>query len=285
MELLQLKYFCDAAETQNYSKTAKKFYVPTSNISQSVKRLERELGVELFEHRANRIVLADSGKRFYEKVKTAIVSLEEAKSEALGDSDEMCGEIKLLIFCNRRLVTEAIESFKKQNPRVTFVLRHELEADIDYDLLISDTCPPDCAERYPLVEDEILLAVSKSNPISNIENLSLKDLKDERFISMPRGRSLYSITNSICSDAGFTPNISIQTDDPFYVRKYVEMGLGIAFFPSCSWEGLFSDAVAIRKIGNYTRSTYVCLPSTRKVKREVSEFLKHLSALTRSNLK
>jgi len=67
MELLQLKYFCDAAETQNYSKTAKKFYVPTSNISQSVKRLERELGVELFEHRANRIVLAESGKRFMKR--------------------------------------------------------------------------------------------------------------------------------------------------------------------------------------------------------------------------
>ncbi|MBR2431832.1 MAG: LysR family transcriptional regulator, partial [Clostridia bacterium] len=42
MELLQLKYFCDAAETQNFSKTAKKYLVPTSNISQSIKRLEKE---------------------------------------------------------------------------------------------------------------------------------------------------------------------------------------------------------------------------------------------------
>lgn len=49
MELLQLKYFCDAAETENFSKTAKKYLVPTSNISQSIKRLERELGVELFD--------------------------------------------------------------------------------------------------------------------------------------------------------------------------------------------------------------------------------------------
>ena len=55
MELLQLKYFCDAAETENFSKTAEKYLVPTSNISQSIKRLEKELDTELFEHRANRI--------------------------------------------------------------------------------------------------------------------------------------------------------------------------------------------------------------------------------------
>jgi hypothetical protein len=39
--------------------------------------------------------------------------------------------------------------------------------------------------------------------------------------------SLYKNTVTICADAGFTPNIAIQTDDPFYVRKYIEMGLGI----------------------------------------------------------
>ena len=57
MELLQLKYFCNAAETENLSKTAKKYLVPTSNISQSIKRLEKELGCELFEHSTNKITL------------------------------------------------------------------------------------------------------------------------------------------------------------------------------------------------------------------------------------
>lgn len=84
MELLQLKYFCDAAQTENFSKTAKKFLVPTSNISQSVKRFGRELGVELFEHRANKIALADAGKRFYEKAKLALEMLEDAKNEVMG---------------------------------------------------------------------------------------------------------------------------------------------------------------------------------------------------------
>jgi len=52
MELLQLTYFCDAAVTQNFSKTAQKYNVPPSNISQSIKRLERELSAPLFDRRA-----------------------------------------------------------------------------------------------------------------------------------------------------------------------------------------------------------------------------------------
>ena len=65
MELLQLKYFCDAAKNLNFSKTARKYTVPPSNISQSIKRLEKSLGYPLFLRHANKIILTERGKRFY----------------------------------------------------------------------------------------------------------------------------------------------------------------------------------------------------------------------------
>ena len=69
MELLQLKYFCHAAESENFSVTAKAFSIPASNISQTVKRLENELGTTLFTRNANRISLNAQGKEFYEAIK------------------------------------------------------------------------------------------------------------------------------------------------------------------------------------------------------------------------
>lgn len=276
MELLQLKYFCDAARTQNFSRTAKKFLVPASNISQSIKRLERELGTELFEHRANKIVLAEAGKIFYEKAQAALELLDEAQIAVSPESLADTCEIKMLIFCNRRLVTKAIEKFKKTHPQVSFVLRHELEADIDYDILVSDTCPYPYSQRIPLVKEDILVAMSRDNPLSSNDELSVRDLANERFICMPRGRSLYDLTCSMCNDAGFTPNITIQTDDPYYVRKYVDLGLGIAFVPSCSWEGLFSDNVVLKSVGSHTRTTYVYLPTAKHTTSAISEFLELL---------
>jgi len=62
MELLQLRYFCDAAQTENFSQTAREYQVPTSNISQTIKRLESELGTELFHRRKNHIFLNEQGR-------------------------------------------------------------------------------------------------------------------------------------------------------------------------------------------------------------------------------
>ena len=67
MELLQLKYFCDTAETQNLSETARKYSVPPSNISRAIKRLEAELDCVFFDHLSNKIFLNEQGKMFYER--------------------------------------------------------------------------------------------------------------------------------------------------------------------------------------------------------------------------
>ena len=82
MEMLQLIYFCDAAQTENFSKTAKKYLVPPSNISQSIKRLENELETPLFERQANKIKLNNSGLLFYKNAKSALELLENAKNLA-----------------------------------------------------------------------------------------------------------------------------------------------------------------------------------------------------------
>ncbi len=278
MELLQLIYFCDAAKTQNFSKTAKRFFVPTSCVSQSIKRLETELGCELFEHRKNKILLAETGRRFFEKAQAALSLLDQARHDLSAASDRISGEIKLLIFCNRRVVTHAIERFKAAYPTVNFILRHEQDAALDFDILISDVCPPDYEQRAILVGEDILLALRRDHPLAARAALTIEDLRDERFISMPKGRSLYAITMDICRSGNFEPNISIQTDDPHYIRQYVALGLGIAFVPACSWQGLFSDEVVLKKIGAYTRKTYVCLPKSHKPKAAVSAFLQDLLA-------
>ena len=64
MELLQMKYFYDTANSGSFTKTAEKYMVPTSSVSAAVKRLEKELGCELFDRSANKITLNDEGKSF-----------------------------------------------------------------------------------------------------------------------------------------------------------------------------------------------------------------------------
>lgn len=265
MELLQLKYFCDAAECENFSKTAEKNRVPTSNISQTVKRLETELGVQLFRRGPNKIALSDEGRVFYNGAKRALLALEEAIAGIAETGRDVGGEIKLLIRANRRILAIAIERFKNAFPRIQLSINHDRDAAYsDYSFIISDGSEQrEHYTREPLITERMMLAVSKSHPLATRSEVALSELAEEGFICMSHGSSLADLSVAICRAEGFVPRVVINAEDPYYVRKYVEMGLGIALVPEISWRGMFSENTVFLNVGDYKRTIYLYIQSDR----------------------
>ena len=256
MELLQLTYFCNAAETENFSKTANQYLVPTSNISQTIKRLEKELGVSLFTRTANRITLNENGKKFYTQAKRALGILENAKNELILVEAEQ-NEIRLFVHTGRRIVTSVVQAFKQDYPNVSLSLYHSY-GDAPYDFIIGDVCPnPAFTEKQLLVQEKILLAFHKNHPLAKKEKLSADDIRGERFIAMSEGSSMRRIFDRICNHENLNPCIVMQNDDPAAIKKYLHLGLGISFIPSVSWKDAFSEEIVLKEFGAYTRSTYV----------------------------
>lgn len=258
MELLQLQYFCDAAKNLNLSKTARKYMVPPSNISQSVKRLEKELGCKLFIRQSNKITLSETGERFYKKISKALNIINEATSEF--SDDGTTGTITISINSNRRTAIEAIKKFKAKYPAVnikTAYFGNLLEEE--YDIIIdSNSNSINGYQRELLLNEDIALAVNINNPLAKLDKIEISMLSEEKFISMDNKASMYKVTNEICRKSGFEPKIALQSDDPALVRKCVEHGLGIAFAPTLSWKDQFSENVILKRLG-YTRDIYVYL--------------------------
>lgn len=282
MELLQLQYFCNAAETENFSQTARNYNVPTSNISQSIHRLEKELSTTLFDRSANKIFLNEQGKLLYSYCKNALVLIQAAKTKLCSD-EKIAGEIKILAETNRRIVTKAIEEFQKRYPDVVFFMNHSAEnPGQNYDLIISDRMlEQKNFTKQLLVVDNLLLAMNKENPLAKNAQISVKDLERERFITMSNKSGLYKLTNEICHAEGFSPNIVIQSDDPDYIRKYIEMGLGISFIPSVSWKNTFSENVECRKVSNFKRYTFAYLNTQKYISKATHAFLDMLLAVAK----
>ena len=272
MELLQLAYFCNAAQTQNFSHTAENFKVPTSNISRAVRALEGELGVKLFTRFANKVQLNEYGERFYLGAKAALDSLDGAKNAVLENKEEPEGTVRLLISTNRRIVTRAIETCKRLYPKISFVISHGFYKG-GYDVVVSDVPPQSyCDAGHLLLNERIVLATAKKEENHLKSRAELSDFSNEQFISMTKGTRLYELSLDICRRSGFEPKIVIETDDPFYVRKYVELGLGISLVPEASWEGLFSENISLINVGDFYRRTYAFLNDLSNLPLHISLF-------------
>lgn len=278
MEFLQLTYFCAAARNQNFSLTAKQFGVPPSDISQSIKRLEAELSTPLFDRSANRIRLNSCGAVFYEKASEALALLDDAKREAIDNGRQADNRIRICVNTNRRVVMQAIEKFKRLSPGTEIIAQTGPSRDGEEFALIvtADDVAISAMVREKLLAEEISLAVCRTAPLAMqacSTPLDRQALAGEVFITMNENHSLCRITRQICADLGFTPHIAMQSDDPHYVRKCVELGLGVAFVPSISWRGQLADNIVLLPMPSYRRETYVYYRDGRYMTRCTRDFL------------
>ncbi len=104
----------------------------------------------------------------------------------------------------------------------------------------------------PLIKEEIVLAVNEENPLSQKKTVSIRDLRQERIISMPRQSSLYSTLYDSCHRFGFEPKVPVVCDDPYFIRKYVSENIGVALAPSISWKGRFCSNTVLIPLRNPT---------------------------------
>ena len=257
MELLQLRKFCHAARSGSFAATAKAFGVPPSDISQTVRRLEEELGVRLFDRRPSAVVLNARGEAFARRTEQALQLLDGAVTAAA--DDESRGEVHICVNTNRRIVMDTVEKFQRRYPAVSVRTRVFCDpTDQEFDLIVS---AEDAAlthyHRQKLLSEQLAIAVSRHSPWGGWDGQHLAALAAAPFITMGEGSSLCQLTHRLCREAGFVPHIAVQSDDPYYVRKCVELGLGVATVPLFSWKGQFGAGVALHPLPEQYRDTWL----------------------------
>ncbi len=228
MEILQLRYFYESAKNESFSKTAEKYMVPATSVSASVKRLEKELGCQLFSRSCNRIMLNDNGKRLLQSLSVVFEELDGA-IDALGTLSTDNRKIKMLVCAMRSEITDKIIEYKTKHPHISFMTVFDFNETSfeNYDIVIDETC-----NKYPgyekidLYNTTIRLRVSSNSPFCK-KKLTLKQLANQPFVSIGENNSMHKILIDACKKAGFIPNIVVQSNDVLCNKKCVEAGVGI----------------------------------------------------------
>ena len=279
MNLRQLRYFYDTAQSQNLAKTAEKYMVPASSVSASIKRLEEELGVELFDRTANKIMLNYKGKLFANELQTAFDRLDDAV-EKVTAPDEKVPEIKILVKARPKWIAELIVEYMSLNPTVKFIISNDytLENFDDFDLVIAEQSDKYNDWQGFLLSVEILcIKAAADNRLIGLE-LSFEQLKEVPFILQSKGNGMRDRYERICKRYGITPNIAVECNDRQLLQYYVQSGLGLTIGAYRALDDNTQNAIAPLTVidFNETQNVYVYYQDgkdTRPALKHFREFL------------
>jgi DNA-binding transcriptional LysR family regulator len=237
MDLLQLRYFQTVARLEHMTKAARQLYIAQPSLSQTIARLEEELGVPLFDRQGRQIQLNQFGRVFLRRVERIFGELEDARSEIADLAGMERGGIALAVVIPQ-ILPDLLRAFLTDHPHVSFRLFHQHSSPTvqqqleqgEIDLCI--TSPPIEQQGIgwiSLMTEEIYLMVPPGHPLAERTSIDLKEVEHEPFISLKPGNTIRDLTDSFCRQAGFTPKVAFEGDEPSTIRGLVTASLGVGF--------------------------------------------------------
>ena len=202
--------------------------VPPSSVSAAVKRLEKEVGVELFDRTCNRIALNSNGRILADALGTAFEQVEGAL-QTIKDCGEQKREIRLLVRVRRKWITDLIIEYQKKEPNVIFRVTNDFSTEDfeDFDIIIDEQLDRYSErERFLLSVEQICIKASKDSPLAG-RTLTMRQLYDQTFIMMGSGSPLRRLLERTGKRCGFAPRVSIECDDRQCMVRCVEAGMGL----------------------------------------------------------
>lgn len=240
MELLQLRYFLAVAENEHITNTAKQLHIAQPALTQSIHRLEQELGVSLFERAGRGIRLSPAGAYVRDRVKPAMETLENVSRDVQLFQQGEQGVVRVGVHAASGVAIDGIAAYSELNPHASFKITQD-ERERHRDVIVTTITPrgsstvENAVEKMPFSE-RIGIAVPASSSLG--DTASLVDFANERFIALAGSRRFREVCDTFCARRAFTPHIAFESDNPLVVKKMIGLGLGVGFWPDHSWGAL-----------------------------------------------
>jgi DNA-binding transcriptional LysR family regulator len=245
MELRHLRYFVAVAEELHFGRAARRLHIAQPPLSQQIKQLEQELGVQLLLRSTRRVELTDAGARYLERARSILRDVEAASDLARRVGAGLAGRVALGFAgsATYELLPALARLLREELPLVELELRGEMltpdqvAALVDRRLDVGFLRPPvrDASLIVRVLRREPLIAVVPSTHVlAGRETVHLEDLRDDPFITYPAGHRsvVYDTVMDACANAGFEPASQIEVAETSTLVCFVAAGLGVALVPS-----------------------------------------------------
>ncbi|WP_079079275.1 LysR family transcriptional regulator [Streptomyces sp. DSM 15324] len=258
MELRQLEYFVAVAEEQNFTRAAERVHISQSGVSAQIRRLERELGAELFDRSARTVTLTVAGKAALGHARAALAAA-GAVGQAVGEvTDLIRGRLTvgMVVGCTLTPLFDALAAFHQAHPGVEISLLEDSSdrlvegvrsGTVDLALIGTATATPQGLDALTLISERLVAAVPAGHPLAKQRRVTLRDLIAYPIVCMPPGTGLRTVLDQACAAQSLQPAITLQAGAAEAIAALAARGLAVAVL-SDSMAASYRDRLTARTI-------------------------------------
>lgn len=239
MELFQLRYFLAVAEHLSFTRAAKAIHLSQPPLSQQIRRLEEELGGELFRRSSRSVRLTDLGEAFVPRARGILLQTDDAAKEIrartglekgtlrVGASGSLAYHLLPLLIAEYRALFPNIELHIVEH-RTPQLLAAAEQHEIDIALI---RLPHDKTKLSTTVlrKEVLVVALPKSHPLASEKTVKLKQFANEPFILISnRSEPFHNLVLQLCASQSFMPNIICSGTEYATACRLVGLGVGIS---------------------------------------------------------
>lgn len=256
MNLRQLQYFVAVAEEQHFGRAAMRLHMAQPPLSQQIRGLEADLGVQLLRRTTRRVELTEAGAAYLERARAIIAAVDDAGHLARLVGGGSVG--RLSIGCvgsaTYSLLPALARGLSQELPGVDFAFRGEMlvpdevsglrSGTIDIALLRPPVADSSIAVHH-LRQERLVVALPSEHPLASRRGVAVRDLRDQPLImhSARRDSVMADAVLRLCRAAGFEPTVRHEVDETSTLVALVAGGLGAAIVP---------EPVSALKLGGVT---------------------------------
>jgi len=242
MELRHLRYFITVAQEQSFTRAAEKLFTAQPSLSQQIKDLEQEVGVNLFERSSRKIHLTDEGKAFLAYAEKALENAKLAVASARQVAQQKNNQIHIgfLNVAELKVMPHILAKLKKTMPDLKIHL-HSLfcleqlqrlkNAELDLSMTRFQLDHPDFENIHLLTEQIHLVAAKHLHPTDRI--LKLQELKNHTIIMCDQNASpiFYERLNALMFFDQLKHDQVLWATNVLQHINLINMGMGFSFAP------------------------------------------------------
>ncbi len=244
VELQQMRYVVAVAETTSFTRAAQRCLVVQSALSHQIARLERELGIKLFERTSRRVRLTSAGAAFLPAARQCLAAADRATADAAAAVGEIRGRLAVGLIPTVAAVDipGALRDFRRRHPSVRISLRAGASEDLVEQvrqggievafLGLPVTARPDGVRFRVLAHDRLVAVVAPDHPLAKEPTVDLRRLSQEVFVDLPAKTAGRAQSDQAFAAAGLSRDVAFEVTTAYLTAGLVGQGLGIALLPS-----------------------------------------------------